>query len=377
MLYSISKGTTVAFAVILAAGVMMAGGAAQAADPTDPGVVNRGVVEIETGRASDVSVHMAEDMAGLIDDGATRRLLPVVGKGALQTLADLRYMRGIDLAIVPVDALDYAKEQNFLPGLSSTLTYVAKLYNEEFHLLVGPSIKNIADLANQKINVDVQGSATAVTATRLFALLQLKPDMTTDTEDVALQKLMRGEIAAAAFVGAKPVPFLREIASANGLHLLEVPLTRAVLGAYPPTRITSYDYPGLVAPGHPVDTIAVGSVLLAADLRGTPDRNRHVADMVETLFTDFQTLLGPGHQAKWHEVNIAAELPNWVRYPPAQQWLQRNAQLAAAQNPDDLKALFAQFIDERRQASGRGPMSAQEKDALFEQFRAWERGKAQ
>src|ERR1700732_1829965 len=73
--------------------------------------VNRGVVEIETSSAAGISVRMAEDLANLIDDGATRRVVPVVGKGSLQTLTDLRYLRGIDMAILQTDVLDYAKRQ--------------------------------------------------------------------------------------------------------------------------------------------------------------------------------------------------------------------------------------------------------------------------
>src|ERR1041385_1820770 len=82
-------------------------------------VVNRGVVEVVTGRAGDGSVRMAEEIAAVIDDGATRRVMPVVGKGAIQNLTDLKYLRGIDLAIVPADTLEYAREQRLFPGIEN------------------------------------------------------------------------------------------------------------------------------------------------------------------------------------------------------------------------------------------------------------------
>ena len=92
----------------------------QAAEPGDPApasaVVNRGVVELVTGRAGDVSARMAEEIAGIVDDGATRRVVPVLGKGSLQNITDLKYLRGIDLAIVPADALEYAREKRLFPG---------------------------------------------------------------------------------------------------------------------------------------------------------------------------------------------------------------------------------------------------------------------
>jgi uncharacterized protein len=142
--------------------------ASNAAPPRPEAGVNRGVVELETGGSSGISVRIAEDLAAVINDGATRRVLPVIGTGSMQSITDLKLLRGIDLAILQVDVLDYAKQQNFFPGIESSITYISKLYNEEFHLLARPEIKSVADLANQKVSVDLRGAGTAITAGRLF-----------------------------------------------------------------------------------------------------------------------------------------------------------------------------------------------------------------
>ena len=118
---------------------------------------------------------MAKEIAGIVDDGATRRVVTVLGKGSLQNIADLKYLRGIDIAILPVDALEYARDQRLFPGIEDSLTYIAKLYNQELHLLARSDIKKVADLSGQTVNVDVQGSSTAFTAARLFNLLGIKP----------------------------------------------------------------------------------------------------------------------------------------------------------------------------------------------------------
>jgi hypothetical protein len=117
-------------------------------------------------------------------------------------------------------------------------------------------------------------------------------------------------------------------------------------------------------------------VLVVADLRPQAERYRNVVNFVDVFFTEFQALLTAGHHPKWHDVNLAAELPGWRRYPPAEQWLQKNIQVANAPKPD-LKQMFARFIDERRQAMGNPTMSQQEKDALFQQFQSWQRGQRQ
>jgi len=337
--------------------------------------INRGVVELETTGSAGISVRIAEDLARLIDDGATRRVVPVVGKGTLQNLTDLKFLRGIDIAILQADVVDYAKEQRLLPGIES-ITYVTKLYNEEFHLLARREIKDIADLANQTVNVGLSGSDTAITAGRVFDLLKLQVTAAHDNEQLALDKLRKGEIAALAFVAGKPAPLFAGLTSEDRLHFVAVPFTQAAGQIYAPTRLTAADYPGLVAPDRAVDTVAVGSILGAAELRQVPERYRNVANFVDAFFTGFQSLLSPGNHPKWQEVNLSAELPGWRRYPPADQWLQRNVQVANIQNADMLRAMFSRFIDERRQSSGGAPMSEQDKAALFQQFQAWRSGQA-
>ena len=76
--------------------------------------------------------------------------------------------------------------------------------------------------------------------------------------------------------------------------------------------------------------------------------------------------------AEWQEVNITTELPGWRRYPPAEQWLRRNMEVARPPSPDDLKTMFAQYIDERRRATGGAPMTEREKEDLFQQYHRWE-----
>jgi TRAP-type uncharacterized transport system substrate-binding protein len=344
-----------------------------ASAPPETGV-NRGVVELETARVGGISVRIAEDIANVVDDGATRRVLPVVGKGALQNITDLKLLRGIDMAILQVDVLDYVKQQNMFPGIEYWANYITKLYNEEFHLLARQNIKSIADLANQKVNVDLRGAGTEVTAARLFQLLKIPVATTNDEQEVALDKLRKGEIAALAFVSGKPAPFFQAVNGKDGLHFLAIPLDPAVTAAYVPTRLTAADYPALVPQDQTIDTVAVGAVLMAANLQVGTERYRNLVNFVDTFFTGFQSLLDPGHHPKWREVNITAELPGWRRFQPAEQWLQRNTQVAAAPNLQDLRAIFSRFIDERQQASGGGALSPEQKNELFGQFELWQKG---
>jgi uncharacterized protein len=373
MMRSITAVGTVVFplflAVLAAPATVIARPAVPAADPND---VNKGVVELETAGSAGISVRMAEDLASVVNDGATRRIVPVVGMGSLANLSDLKRLRGIDMAILQTDVLDYAREQKVFPGIEGSITYIAKLHNEEFHLLARREIQSVADLANQKVNVDLRDSGTAITASRLFGLLKLPVTLTNERQEVALEKLRNGEIGALAFVAGKPAPLFHNLKADGGLHFLAVPFNSALAAAYVPTRLAAADYPGLVAQDLPVDTVAVGVVLVVANLEQIPERYRNVANFVDVFFTGFQSLLEPGHHPKWQEVNISTELPGWRRYPPAEQWLRRNMEVGRAPSPDDLKAMFAHYIDERRRSTGGAPMTQQEKDDLFQQYHRWE-----
>ena len=331
----------------------------------------QGVVVLETEGSAGISVRIAEELARLVNDGSRRRILPVIGTGSLQNIMDLRLLRGIDVAILQKDVLDYAKQQNLVPHIESWITYITTLYNEEFHLIARPEIKSISDLANQKVSVDVRGAGTAVTAARLFDLLGIAVTTTNDDPEEALEKLRQGEVVAVALVAGKPAPVFCDLIGENGLHFLSIPSDAAAGAGYVPARLTAGDYPGLVPYNQPVDTVAVGTLLAVAEVQAGSDRYRNIANFVDAFFSGFQSLLLPGHHPKWHEVNIMAELPGWRRFPPAAQWLQRHARVATGPDMEGLKANFSRFIEERQQASGGRPLGQQEKDQLFDQFKHW------
>ena len=366
-----TKSCTFAAVVLVASAQGMPNAFSQQAS-----AVNRGVVELETSSAAGISVRIAEDLASLVDDGATRRVVPVVGKSSLQNLIDLKYLHGIDMAIVQTDVLNYAKEQRLIPGIDTSLTYITKLYNEEFHVLARQEVKNIGDLAGKTINVDTLGSGTAITSSRIFELLQVRPNLVHDNPEVALEKLRKGDIAALTFIAGKPAPLFSSLNRDDGLHFIDIPINGAITNSYVPTKLTAADYPLLITQDRPIDSVAIGTVLAVADLRLVPERNRNVINFVDTFFTGLQSLLTSGHHPKWQEVNLAAEVSGWRRYAPADQWIQKNFQVTPAPKPDELIAMFSRFVDQRRQATGQGPMNQEQKNELFEQFRAWQSGQA-
>jgi uncharacterized protein len=357
----------------VAALVLSAGAASPSAAQSNADRANRGLVYIATSSVLGTDVRIAEDLANVLDDGATRRIVPMVGKGSLQNLMDLKVLRGIDVAIVQADVLDYAKAQRNPPAIDS-VPYIAKLYNEEFHLLARADVKSVDDLAGKKVNFGLQGDGTNFTGPRLFDLLKIKVTPVNYDQATALEKLRSGEISALAYVAGKPAPLFLEVRQQDRLHFLPIPLKPEIASAYIPARLTSDDYPAVVPPDGSVDTVAVGAVMVAANLTPDSERARNVASFVEAFFTQFPKLLEEGHHPKWNEVNLATELPGWRRYGPADNWIKRNGGAPVAVNEQQMREIFARFLDERTRSNGRA-LTAQQKDELFDQFKKWQEGR--
>ncbi len=285
---------------------------------------NAGTVGVISGGVDGTYVRIAADLASVLD-GNHLRVLPVIGKGSVQNVADILYLHGIDIGIVQSDALAYIERHNLYPGVQQRVDYIAKLYEEEVHVLARKDITQVADLAHQKVNVDVRGSGTAMTASVLFDSLGVPVEATNDDQDAALEKLRRGEIAAIMYVVGKPARLFTPLPADSGLHFLTIPLKDALLDTYLPAQLRHADYPTLVPDGKPVDTVAVGAVMAVYNWQPNTDRYVKVTRFVDAFFSKFQLFLRPPRHPKWKEVNLAAQVPGWTRFPPAQDWLQRSA----------------------------------------------------
>src|SRR6476646_5168731 len=131
---------------ILCGALCMAGAAAQSASDFKTRT-NRGAIGIISGGIDGTYIRIAADLAAVLEEPDSLRILPVMGKGSVQNLADLLYLRGIDVGIVQSDVLTYVTRDKSFPGIEKRLQYITKLYNEEFHVLGGPGINSIDDLA--------------------------------------------------------------------------------------------------------------------------------------------------------------------------------------------------------------------------------------
>ena len=294
----------------------------------DLALADPNTIRVIGGPLTGTTLALAADLAEVLDSGSKLRILPIVGKGSLQNIADLIQMHGIDVAITQSDVLAYAQRQHLYPGLAQSIQYITKLYDGEVHVLASQDVKTLADLANKKVNCDVLGGGTSITAPLMFDALGIPVEITNFDQDLALEKLKRGEISAAVWLVGKPAKLFSGIAASDNLHLLPVVATPELLASYLPSQLTHATYPTLIADGATVDTIAVGYVMATYAWNPNNENYKRLARFVAAFFDRFDEFRHAPRHPKWQEVSLGADVPGWTRFPAAQEWLSQHARQA-------------------------------------------------
>jgi uncharacterized protein len=327
--------------------------------------VNAGTVGIVSGGADGTYIRIAADLANVLD-GEDLRVLPMIGRGSLQNLRDIMFLRGVDIGIVQMDAREQLKAENLQGDAVRRLRFITRLYNEEVHIIANREITDIRQLDGKKVNIDKPGSGTNLTARLIFDKLGVKPEITTFDQGSSYERLRSGEIQAAVYVAGRPVRAIAEFQSEGRFHLLPIPFEGEIAESYFPASFSNTDYPRLVDQDKPVETLAVGSLLAVFNWPENSDRYNRVKRFVDAFFSRFDEFLQPGRHPKWKEVNLAADVPGWERVKPAQEWLNRTAGSGTGKSAARSES-FETFM------SSRGiTVSAEQREALFREFLTWQ-----
>jgi TRAP-type uncharacterized transport system substrate-binding protein len=179
----------------------------------------------------------------VLDDDATIRVLPVLGKGPVRNVVDILYLKSIDMGAVAADVPEFYKLQYKVPDITSRLRFIAKLYHNELHVIAPTSIKSIFDLAGKRIVA--QTDVGYYTAKVVFARLGIKASFDFRTDDArSIQKIIDGEADAYITSTGKVFPLGRAIKNENrALHLVPVPYDRRLQDLYLPTTLSGEEYP--------------------------------------------------------------------------------------------------------------------------------------
>jgi TRAP-type uncharacterized transport system substrate-binding protein len=339
---------------------------------------NKNVIGLISGspNSDDTYLQMAYDLADVLNDGDNLRILPIAGIGGPRNIRDVRYVRGVDIGLTQTNILNSFRRSNERLGqFDDKIVYIAKLFNEEVHLVAKPNITSIAQLKGLKVNLDARGSGTSYSMRDLFNALGIDVQEVSLSQVEAIEKVKSGEIAATALIAGKPVRSMAKLGREDGLHLVPIPYPKQLADDYLPATLTHDDYPELVPAGETVDTVAVGAVLIAYNWSKTNlDRYSRVQRFVEAFFPKIAEFQKPPRHVKWREVNLAATLPGWKRFDAAQAWLDQHNRPDTSSNQS---AAPEQATGPRQAAASTGVRSADgtelppKDSALYQEFVRW------
>jgi TRAP-type uncharacterized transport system substrate-binding protein len=279
----------------------------------------------------------------------------------------------VDVAITYADAFDFYSKQTGLSNINDRIRYIMQFFVSDIHIYTRDEFKTLADLKGQKVAVGTSGVAAALTGPLIFKRLGIDIQTVPVGGPIALEQLHKGQIAAMVYVAAKPSELFAGMKPDPGYHFVPVPYTKEFTDYYYPSTLKTEDYPSFLPPGTSIQTIAVPSVLAVYNWKQGSDRGERVNRFVESLFNNFARLQKPPFHPKWKDVNLAAAVPGWKRYPYADVALERlkdakaNAESSAADDAAIRQQRFGAMLDAQEKA----PLSDAKKDEMYREFQEW------
>src|SRR5262252_7783958 len=327
--------------------------------------INDGTVTVITAPVGGATAIFGSDMARVLDDDATIRVLPVIGKGPVRNVVDILYLKSIDMGAVAADVPEFYRLQYKIPDITTRLRYITKLYHNELHIIAPTAIKSIYDLEGKKIVA--QTDVGYYTARVVFSRLNMKATFDYKTDDArAIQKIADGEADAYITSTGKVFGLARSLKNENrALHLVPVPYDRRLQDLYLPTTLSGEEYPNLLQAGETIDTIATSVLLVSFNWPENSERYTRVARFVDAFFSRIEEFHKPPRHPKWKEASISLTVPGWQRFKAADDWLARNRR-----TPDAQREKFEQFLVETGLTTGEDPAR---REALFRQFMEWQK----
>jgi uncharacterized protein len=321
-----------------------------------------------------------EDIRNVVNDLSPDgiRILPVLGVGGLQNVNDVLFLKNIDMGVVDEDNLRLLKKKDpaLYANIEQRVQYITKLYNSEFQVVARDDIKSYDDLRGRKVNFNLKDSQTEVTADTVFNTLNIPVQRSYYDNDEAIKRLIAGDISAMIILTGAPQAALAKLKKEDGVHFL--PLDQESLpkhelhdlfASYLPAELTHDHYPNLVPEGTTVPTIANRALLVAYTWPENSPRYNKVAKFVDAFFSKIDQFNNTSRHPKWREVNLSAEMPGWVRFKPAADWLAAHRNQAMSANSDSaLKPAFDKFLQDYFASTGRKTLSTKERELLFAKF---------
>lgn len=313
------------------------------------------LITIMTDSFDAAGMRYAADIAAVLDGEQNLRVVPMAGRGPVETINDILYLRGVDTGIVPADVIAFMKDQDIAGDADGKLLALAKLGSAQVHVVTRREITSLAGLAGKRVDI---GSATQprfLTGTLLFKKLEIPIIPVNSPRTEAIRQLIAGMSDAAVIVEPQPSPVIEELAQQSQLHLLPVPMADGMADLYSPALINAKSY-GTLLDGGNVESIAVSSLIAVFDWPKNTERYYAMKKFSSALFASGGVLLTGSRNGAWRDINLAGDIPGWERYVTSEEWLAKH-KADTTLPAEDAKALREQLqsvkkFTERRSSAG-------------------------
>jgi TRAP-type uncharacterized transport system substrate-binding protein len=269
--------------------------------------LNQGTIGLMASRPD--LVPRALQIAKAIDHTDGLRILPIIGRGGIQTINDLQFLRGVDVAMISSDALAFVGKNGLYTDEAPRVSCLAKLGNSNVIVLARPEFNTLASLAGRKIAVGSSESDEFIAADLIFGGLGLHYEGVGISGETALAGMRNKSIDAMVFAGADAYPQLSQIDAKSNFHILPIAVNAELAKAYSPAILTSADFPDLIAADATVETVASALVLAVFDWPNRSERFYKLAKFNTALATHYFAALSPEKST-----NFSAAVPGWKTY---------------------------------------------------------------
>jgi TRAP-type uncharacterized transport system substrate-binding protein len=166
--------------------------------------MNANTLTVVTGSPSLAYAVFGYDLAAVLNNGDELRILPVISQGAFQNVRDVRYLYGVDIGFAQTNILGHYRRTGEIADVGDKIVYIAKICNEEVHVVTRSNITSLEQLQGRKVNFNTAGSGTQLSARDIFERFGVKVEEVNMRQNDGLEKLKSGEIAATVLTSGKP-----------------------------------------------------------------------------------------------------------------------------------------------------------------------------
>lgn len=264
---------------------------------------------------------LVHNMENALEHDSGLRIVPIMGKNHVQSIYDLLYLKGVDLALVRADAIEYVRTEGNYPGIQRLIKNIAKVSEEKIVIIARKDYKTVDDLDGQVVAFGLNGSGEYVTSTIAFRALGIKPEYLEVDNSTAIAKLKTGELAAMVYLLREPdaVQTGEDLKAANAvknmeldedLHLLGLPESEALSNLYTLSALTNDDLPGLINEDESVSTYSVDAILAAYSWPPGHPRYKQSARFITAFVNGLDDLTSDVYQPTWKRVTLGQPTPN-------------------------------------------------------------------